>query len=78
MEPTEAKVIAPMPDETTTYIYVVYSEIERADDVSFLVKDMNEFFFCSGHPFAVGDKVKISIKKGAPPNVRSDHDSESK
>lgn len=43
--------------------FVVYSQIVDVQDHGFLPKGLNEYFFCKDHPFKIGDKVKIIIKK---------------
>lgn len=52
--------------------FVVYTEIEDRHETGFLPKGMNEYFFCRGHPFQKGDKVKITIQKV--PDVHPDND----
>jgi hypothetical protein len=72
MEPIETEVSPPVfgdvepeaPKPET--IFVVYSVVEVADDASFLVRYMNETFYCSGHPFKAGDRIKISFRRYDP------------
>ena len=65
MEPIKTEV-TPEPEPRLEMIFVVYTQVDAADDASFLVRYMNETFYCPGHPFKAGDKIKVSFRRYDP------------